>query len=248
MPKFFIQKEDIQGNYIVLRHDTHHILNVLRKGVGDQLLLCDGESHDYTAEIISLGSGDSEIVFRILSKEDSQAEAGLFITLFQALPKGDKMELILQKCTEIGVSEFVPFESEFSIIHLDEKKRASKIERWQRIVEGAAKQSGRGLIPKVQPILPFSKVADCFSGLDEVLFFNAQEEAMGLSDLLKNREKTPRHLGIIIGAEGGFSEGEAASFMEKGAHSVSLGPRILRTETAGLVAASIVLYEFGYLS
>lgn len=249
MPKFFVSTEDIQGKYITLHHDIHHIVNVLRKGVGDTFTVCDGKNTDYDCEIIEISRNEDQMILKIRAKHSSDTEPEVFVTLFQALPKADKMELILQKGTEIGVSCFVPFVSERCIVKLDERKAKDKVERWNKITEAAAKQSGRGNIPTVKNVLSMKEALTELKTQDLAVFFYEHAEGRSLKDLLKAQaaEGIPKKLALIIGPEGGFSDAEVSAFEAAGCRTASLGPRILRTETAGMVGAALILYEYGQM-
>ena len=198
MPKFFVTREDIQGKYIIIHKDTHHILHVLRKNKGDQLEICDGKNNDYLCEILEISRDETQIICKILQKVTSAAESSVMVTLYQGLPKADKMELILQKGTEIGIYGFVPFESSRTIVHLDQKRAESKIERWNKIAESAAKQSGRGNIPKVNPIASFVEaVKKAASENDLVLACYEAEKQHALKTVLRGSEKVPQKIALL---------------------------------------------------
>lgn len=249
MPKFFVTREDVQGNYIVIHKDTHHILHVLRKGKGDQLEICDGKNTDYLCEILEIARDESQIICKVIKKVTSSAESSVRITLYQGLPKADKMELILQKGTEIGIHEFVPFESSRTIVHLDTKKAGGKIERWNKIAESAAKQSGRGNIPVVRPVLSFAQAVETAIGENDlVLVCYEAEKKNALKTILRSKDPKPQKIALLIGPEGGFSEEEIRKILSSGGQAVTLGPRILRTETAGMIAAALILYEYDQMN
>ncbi|MBO4888266.1 MAG: 16S rRNA (uracil(1498)-N(3))-methyltransferase [Firmicutes bacterium] len=249
MPKFFVTREDVQGNYIVIHKDTHHILHVLRKGKGDQLEICDGKNTDYLCEILEIARDESQIICKVLKKVTSSAESSVRITLYQGLPKADKMELILQKGTEIGIHDFVPFESSRTIVHLDTKKAGGKIDRWNKIAESAAKQSGRGNIPVVRPVLSFAQAVEtAISENDLVLVCYEAEKKNALKTILRGVDTKPQKIALLIGPEGGFSEEEIRKILAAGGQAVTLGPRILRTETAGMIAAALILYEYDQMN
>ena len=239
MPKFFVTREDIQGNYIIIHKDVHHILHVLRKSKGDTLEVCDGKNTDYVCEILEISRGEDQIICKVLSKVTSKSEADVKVCLYQGLPKADKMELILQKGTEIGAYEFIPFESERTVVHLDSKKSNAKLERWNKIAESAAKQSGRGNIPRVRNVLDFKgAVADAAKNCDLVLVCY-DEEVYG--DL--NGMTLSIFLLILL-----TLPAEVKQILEGGGHAVTLGPRILRTETAGMIATALILYEYDQMN
>ncbi|MBO6159221.1 MAG: 16S rRNA (uracil(1498)-N(3))-methyltransferase [Firmicutes bacterium] len=245
MPKFFVTREDIQGNYILIRKDTHHILHVLRKSKGDLLELCDGKNTDYLCEIIEVSRNEDQLICKILKRMASSAEAALKVFLYQALPKGDKMELILQKGTEIGVYGFIPFNSQRCIVHLDPKRSSQKVERWNKICVSGAKQSGRGNIPAVSDPMNFKDAVNkAVKETDLVLVCYENEQTVSLKTALTGYGEKPSSVSIFIGPEGGFDTNEIDYLTAQGVRSVSLGPRILRTETAGMVASAMVLYHF----
>lgn len=250
MPRFFVSKEDIQGKIIVVRKDAHHLVHVLRVRRGEKLTVSDAQGMDYLCEVMDISKGEEEVLLKILSGEASKTESPVRLKLYQALPKNDKMEWILQKGTEIGIDTFIPFISERVISRPDVKSQKKKNERWIRVCEAASKQSGRGKIPSVEPVLSFSEVLSQVKARPQELSLLCYEEEKAVSmkkalqEISGRGEKLPECVSIFIGPEGGFSEAEARELREAGAIPVTLGPRILRTETAGAVAAVQVLYEF----
>lgn len=240
MPKFFIDRNEIsRGQALLLGEDEKHIKTVLRAREGEEVTLCDGEGMDYLCRIASLERG---VLLNVLSKTPCETEPETKLTLYQGLPKADKMEWIIQKCVEIGIDRIVPVATERTIVKLD-KKEGKKLERWQKIAEAAAKQSGRGKIPKVGQILKFAEAAEEAAGLDGAVIPYEKETVRGLREFVSGFSGTTA--GIFIGPEGGFSDEEIALAKEKGIQPVSLGKRILRTETAGMATAAILLYELG---
>ena len=247
MPKFFITREDVQGRYIVIRSDVHHIVNVLRKGEGDVISVCDGAGTDYECRIMQIAPGEDSLICQILDQRRSSTEPQVEITVYQSLPKGDKMETVIQKGVEVGVSRFVPFYSERSLIHLDEKKAQQKVQRWQGICEAAAKQSGRGLIPTVEEVHSFRRVLQEVSSYDLPILFYENARDVSLKKLLTEYETekgVPARVAMWLGPEGGFSEAEVRMLKEAGCRRCGLGSRILRTETAALAASVMILYHF----
>lgn len=247
MPKFFITPEDVQGSFIVIRQDVHHIVNVLRKSEGDMLTVCDGQGMDYHCEIMQIAPGEDNLICKIMDKSKSETEPDVEITLYQSLPKGDKMEMVIQKGVEVGISRFVPYYSERSLIHLDEKKAHQKVQRWQAISESAAKQSGRGLIPVVEEVRTFRQMLKEIASYDLPLLFYENATHASLKQYLRQVEAEkgiPGKVAVWIGPEGGFSDGEVRMLKEAGCQVCGLGSRILRTETAGMAAAVMILYHF----
>lgn len=202
------------------------------------MTLCDGEGMDYQCRIASLERG---VLLDILSKEVCETEPKTKITLYQGLPKADKMELIIQKCVELGVDRIVAVSTERAIVKLD-KKESKKLERWQKIAEAAAKQSGRGKIPEIgQQVLKFKEAVAEAKGLDGAIIPYEKEQETGIRQFVQGFQG--ESIGVFIGPEGGFAEEEIALAQESGITPITLGKRILRTETAGMTTAAILLYE-----
>ncbi len=240
MSKFFIKKNQIcEKTAFILGSDVNHIARVLRHGVGDKLTLCDGLGYDYDVVIKSIAK--EEIETEILHSYPCQTEPKTKVTLFQGLPKQGKMEWIIEKCTEMGITTIVPVQMARSVVKLSKEQAAKKLERWQKTAKEAAKQCGRGVIPEVK--MPITTDELSKTELPEFLLFPYEaEKARPVKDALSgNNAKTA---GIFIGPEGGFEPEESELLENLGAHTVTLGPRILRTETAGLSALSIMLYEW----
>ena len=239
MPKFFFHKNDIsRGQVQLFGEDEKHIKTVLRAREGEEITLCDGEGMDYQCRIASLERG---VLLDILSKEICETEPKTKITLYQGLPKGDKMELIIQKCVELGVDRIVAVSTERAIVKLD-KKEAKKLERWQKIAEAAAKQSGRGKIPEIgQQVLKFKEAVAEAKELDGAIIPYEREQETGIRQFVQKFKG--ESVGVFIGPEGGFADEEIALAQENGITPITLGKRILRTETAGMTTAAILLYE-----
>lgn len=239
MPKFFFNKNDIsRGQVQLFGEDEKHIKTVLRAREGEEMTLCDGEGMDYQCRIVSLERG---VLLDILSKEVCETEPKTKITLYQGLPKADKMELIIQKCVELGVDRIVAVSTERAIVKLD-KKESKKLERWQKIAEAAAKQSGRGKIPEIgQQVLKFKEAVAEAKGLDGAIIPYEKEQETGIRQFVQGFQG--ESIGVFIGPEGGFAEEEIALAQENGITPITLGKRILRTETAGMTTAAILLYE-----
>lgn len=244
MARFYVGKESIKDEIITIRgNDVSHIKNVLRLTPGEEIVVCDSDSTDYTSVIETIDN--YEVTARITAERKNINESPVNIYLFQGLPKSDKMDLIIQKCTELGVSKIFPVITDRTVIKInspsDEKK---KLERWRRISLEASKQSCRGLIPTVENIIGFENsilIAAKISDLSILAYEN--EENRKLKELLKNSKA--RTISIFIGPEGGFEKDEVKAAEKMGIIPVKLGPRILRTETAGLAMLSAVMYELG---
>ncbi len=242
MQKFFVNDEQIKGDRIeIIGTDVNHIINVLRMRKEDKVQINNtSTSENYIAEIIEYGS--ENIICKIIEKIASKSETNVDVEIFQGLPKADKMELIIQKTTEIGVKKIIPVAMERSIVKLDEKDAIKKIERWQKIAEVAAKQSKRDIIPKIENV---TKITDIYSKIaDYDLFIVAYEEEniLTLKEVLRSNIKTKK-IGVLVGPEGGIDITEVQKLRENGAIVVTLGNRILRTETAPIVLASNIIYE-----
>lgn len=243
MNRFFenIPKSLEAGELIGLSgENSRHISAVLRLRSGETITICDGAGTDYICELAE--TGKTRAAVRVNSIEKNTAEPKTRVVLFQALPKADKMELIIQKCVELGITEIIPFVSEHSVSRPDDKGRAAKFERWEKISEAAAKQSRRGIIPVVHEITGFDGALDTARGLGHVFFADECERAHTLRDELK-RIVTGGSVGFFVGPEGGFSEAEREALRQAGISGVSLGSRILRTETAAFAVLVCVNYE-----
>ena len=245
MRKFFVSSNQIDDDKItIFNEDVNHIKNVLRLISGEQIKICNKEtSENFICEIVEISK--EHIDCKILEVAKSVAEGNVELTIFQGLPKADKMELIIQKCTELGATEFVPVEFSRSIVKLNQKDELKKIERWQKIAEVAAKQSKRDLVPKVNHVININNLCNQIEKYDLVLLASEKEDKNSFkSELLKfinSKEKIK--MAVIIGPEGGIEDYEVESLEKAGAKVVTLGRRILRTETAALSRASIIMYE-----
>ena len=215
--------------------------NVLRMKPGEEVWVSDGEGMDYFCSVE--GYEEKEAVLRVVKKEVSQTELASRLILFQGLPKGDKMEWIVQKAVELGAYSIVPFAAKRSVVKLDQKKAGKKRERWQAIAESAAKQSRRGIIPKVSKVMGFKEALAYAESLDKNIIpyenYKDMEETRKVLDEIQENMK----VGIFIGPEGGFDETEVEQAFEYGVRPISLGRRILRTETAGMAILAILMFQ-----
>lgn len=242
MQQFFAEPSWIRENKIFMQgSDVNHIRNVLRMKSGEDVRVNDGRGKTYLCCISSYE--EQTAVLDILKELDSDTELPSRIILFQGLPKGDKMEWIVQKAVELGAYSIVPFAAKRSVVKLDEKKAAKKQARWQLIAKGAAEQSGRGIIPEVSTVRTFAEALGMAGDLDVVLIPYELEEGMKETARVLENIECGQSVGIFIGPEGGFEEEEVERAKAAGAHAVTLGKRILRTETAGLTALSILMYH-----
>lgn len=243
MPRFFVNADQIRDNEIeIIGQDVNHIKNVLRLSNHAKITICDGQAVDYKCSISEIG--DRTIRAQILSKGPSRSEAETKITLFQSLIKGDKFEWVIQKSIEIGVSQIVPIQTAHCVSKLDgAKKTKSRIKRWNKIAQAAAKQSGRGMIPEVTEPLSYKQALNQAQAMDLAFVAYVKEEVETLKSHVEGfKGKT---IGIFIGPEGGFSDAEIQKAEECHVKPITLGPRILRSETASLVLLSNILYELG---
>lgn len=241
MPRFFIEAEPVDGLLTIEGADARHIARVLRMGPGESLVLCNGAGVDFDCVIEQAGA--ERILCRVRGQSPSASEPRTEVTLYMALPKADKMELVIQKTIELGVSRIVPFSSARCVARPDASGR--KALRWQKIAAEAAKQCGRGRIPEVAGVIPFEEAVREAALAETALFFYECERERSLRGVLQGRPL--RTVSLMIGAEGGFSLEEAREAGAGGLISVSLGKRILRCETAPLAALAAVMYESGNL-
>lgn len=245
MFNFFCDKDNKQdGRYIVDGPDFNHIKNVLRMEIGDNCLIsCDGKSDLCRIDAFL----DDAVCLEILEEDYADTELPTKIYLFQGLPKGDKMEYIIQKCVELGAYGIVPVEMKHCIVKLDNKKAKAKQARWQSIAESAAKQSKRNIIPNVMEVCSFAKSLEFAKELDLILVPYENKEGMGATiEALSQLEKV-KSVGIFIGPEGGFEKGEIEKSVENNAKIISLGKRILRTETAAITAVGMCMLQIEML-
>ncbi len=241
MSHFFVTSAQIAGDTLtILGDDVNHMKNVLRMRSGEAFTAADENGMFYRCEIDELDK--VQVTAKILWKEEGSSELSSKIYLFQGLPKSDKMELIIQKAVELGAYEIVPVSTKRAIVKLDAKKEASKIKRWQAIAEGAAKQSGRMLVPQIHEVMTFGEALQMAKALDiNVIPYECAKGMDGTREIFGSI-KPGMSVGIFIGPEGGFEESEVEKAKEIGVHPVTLGKRILRTETAGLTTLSILMY------
>ncbi len=239
MFNFFVGETKKQGNtYFITDNDYNHIKNVLRMEIGEKLLVSVNGKSDL-CEIEKFI--DNTVVVKIIEENYHSTELETKIYLFQGLPKSDKMELIIQKAVELGVYAIVPVEMTNCVVKLDDKKKKSKQTRWQAIAESAAKQSKRNLIPEVFDAMPYKQAIEMAKGLDLMLVPYENEEGMAATKKALEGLKEAKSVGIFIGPEGGFEQKEIELAKENGGKIISLGSRILRTETAAITAVSMCM-------
>ena len=244
MPKFFIKNDQVKDEYIdITGDDVNHIKNVLRLKIDDCIQVCNSDTgNNYKAQIVSVEK--SNIKCSIIEKLNSTVESNVYIHILQGLPKADKMELIIQKCTELGVQEITPVNMERSIVKLNPKDETKKIQRWQKIAEVAAKQSGRDKITQINNIVKFKDIFNVLKDYDTFLVAYEKEKENTLKkELIKLKEVTSTKIAVLIGPEGGIDDEEIKVLKMNNTKIITLGKRILRTETAPLAISSIIQYE-----
>lgn len=240
MPRFFLPREECRSTILLTGEHARHIAKSLRMKAGEEVVVCDGQGSDYRCVIDSIDS--EQAALRCLEVLPTRSEPTLRVTLCQGLPKSDKMESIIQKAVELGVHHILPFISSRTVVRPDSKGSEKRLTRWNRIALEAAKQSGRGIIPEVAAPVTFARLLEQTAQTPKILFFESGGEP--LRPLLQHIQG---NLVIMIGPEGGFSFEEVATVQQTGGHVATLGPRILRTETAPIVALSAVMLESGNL-
>ena len=246
MPKFFVTTNQIEGKKISIQNeDVNHIKNVLRAKIDDTIEICDSiTSKNYICKIKQIE--DKHIDCHIVEEIESHLEPHIQVSIFQGLPKADKMELVIQKSVELGVYDITPVEMKRCVVKLNDKDKIKKIQRWQKISEGAAKQSGRDRIPTIHPVMNIKAVCENIKEYDLVLVAYENEKENTLKQELKNIKQDQNKqmkIAIIIGPEGGIDKEEIAKFEEYNAKIITLGNRILRTETVALHMLSVIMYE-----
>ena len=244
MPRFFVPTENIADNEIkITSGDAAHISRVLRLKTGDELTICDGRGFDYAAKICEIGAG--EIICSVTEKRRSESEPNVAVTLYQGIPKASKMDYIIQKTTELGVGKIVPVAMARCVSKIDDgKTEAKKLERWNKIAKEAAQQSQRGIVPEVCAVMTFDEAIAAMKESDLCFAPYECEDECGLKNTLLSVEK-PENVSFMIGPEGGFDLAEIEKLKSANIPTVTLGPRILRTETAGEAVLAMMMYEIG---
>lgn len=246
MQHFFVPPSQVEETTIrILGSDVNHMKHVLRMKRGEEVTVSDGNNRRYLCRVKEYAAGDpGEIaVLEIVTEQACDTELPSRLYLFQGLPKQDKMELIVQKAVELGVYEIIPVASKRAVVKLDEKKARKKAERWQEIAKSAAKQSGRGIIPRVESVLPWGEALRRAEELDVVLIPYELAEGMKETREVLASIRRGQSVGIFIGPEGGFEKAEVEDAEGIGAKTVTLGKRILRTETAGITVLSVLMFQ-----
>jgi len=250
MPKFFVRQNQVDDGKIVINgQDVKHIRNVLRAKVGEELEICNSETgENFLCSILEFNK--DKIWCNIEQKIQEETESNVKVTIFQGLPKADKMEYIIQKSVELGVYDITPVDMKRCVVKLDEKNANKKIERWQKISEVAAKQCGRNIIPQINNVINIKKLCEIVENYDIVLVAYENEENNSLKNELSqikstiiNNQSQEFKIGIVIGPEGGLEKQDVENLERNGAKIITLGKRILRTETVALNVLSIIMYE-----
>lgn len=245
MYQFFVEQEqiDVAGKSVIIRgNDVNHIKNVLRMRPGEEVAVSNGiDGREYRCGILALEEDCVHLELRFIKEDGVELPAKIY--LFQGLPKADKMELIIQKAVELGAFQVIPVAMKRCVVKLDEKKADSKIKRWQGIAEAAAKQSKRGVIPTVAPVMSYAQAVKMASEMDLKLVPYELAEGMEQTKQLIESVKPGQRIAIFIGPEGGFDPEEIRTATEAGIHPITLGKRILRTETAGFTTIAWLMYQ-----
>ncbi|MDP5273076.1 16S rRNA (uracil(1498)-N(3))-methyltransferase [Chengkuizengella axinellae] len=246
MQRYFIPKEQfVEDKVHILDEDAFHLNKVMRAKVEDQFIVSNGETRDVLVEIEEITK--NKVTASIIKDLERNNEPVNNIWIAQSLPKGDKMDTIIQKCTEIGAVRFIPFTSERTIVQYDEKKKSKRIERWNKISKEAAEQAHRNRVPKISEIKTLKELLKMVSEAEESFVFYESEDGLYFKDMIskkKDHEKKVLTFLLVVGPEGGFTADEISQLETAGCHSVSLGKRILRTETAAMVGLTCMLYEY----
>lgn len=241
MYKFFVEPEQIvEDTVFITGEDVNHIVHVLRMKKGEQVLVSTSNDREYLCEITAL-EGEA-VQLKLLDVYGSNRELPIEVTLYQALPKGDKMETVIQKMVELGAVRIVPVVTKRCVVQLDQKKAAKKVARWNAISEAAAKQSKRNKIPEVMMPMSFAEALLDAKKLEAALIPYENAEGMEHARSMVDEAAKKRSLGIFIGPEGGFTEQEIEKSQQNGVKPISLGHRILRTETAGMMLMSVIMF------
>lgn len=239
MTRFFVEEQLLREQNIALTGENAQHARVLRLKAGEEVLLCDGAGNECLCRV----EDERELVFTVLQRRESTAEAAVRVSIYMALPKADKLEHVIQKATELGAFEIVTFPSARCVSRPDEKSLSKKLERWQKIAQSAAEQSGRGWIPQVVVLPSYKAAVERAAQADTSLLFYENEHALTLQASLN--EKPYSTVSLLTGPEGGLEEGEVEQARLAGMQICTLGKRMLRCETAPLCALSAVMFHAG---
>ncbi|MCF8009439.1 MAG: 16S rRNA (uracil(1498)-N(3))-methyltransferase [Halanaerobiales bacterium] len=254
MHKFFVKREYINNDVVEIRDDDfNHISNSLRLKTGEKIIVSTENKFDFIVKLKDFKK--DHVTGVIIKKIENKTEPSIEVDIGQAIPKSRNIEFVIQKGTEIGANKFIPLFTKRTIVKLNQKKENKRLKRWKNIIKEAAKQSKRGNIPQISGIINISKinkVSELFNEYDLILILYTKEDKCGIKSVLKKyKDKNIEKILLLIGPEGGFSKDEVKLFKKINGNfileTITLGGRILRTETAGLTALSAILYEFGDL-
>lgn len=249
MQRYFVTPEELREETVrITGDDAHHLVKVMRAEPGEEIICSNGLNREVLARITA---ADRNLVeAQVVEELPMDREAGVEVWIAQSLPKGDKLETVIQKCTELGAARFIPFVSERTVVQYDEKKEGKRLDRWRKIAKEAAEQAHRNRIPDIGQPVSWKQLVQLLPEADLSLICYEKESGLSFRPMLAEQRAKPadgrRHrILILVGPEGGFTGKEVAEAVQAGAHSVSLGKRILRTETAAMAALGCILYEYG---
>lgn len=242
MRRFFIETS-LESKMSIQGPDAHHISRVLRLELGDNIIVVSPSGDAGIGKITAIALDSVELLLEKRIEEDKEAPINVYLA--QGLPKSDKMDYIVQKAVELGIKGIYPMETKHCVVQYDAAKKNSRRERWQKIASEAAKQCGRSIIPTVEAVMPLGAILQSLTADTAILMLYEGQTSQGIRQALA-KHKAKNYL-LLVGPEGGFSEKEVALCRDHGTHIVTMGPRILRTETAALTGVSIVMYEYGDL-
>jgi 16S rRNA (uracil1498-N3)-methyltransferase len=249
MQRYFIPPERlVSGKAVIEGNDARHLALVMRARVGDRIVVSDGRGRTVLAEIAELDK--TKVTATVIEPLPADAEPAVHVWIAQSLPKGDKMETVIQKCTEIGATRIIPFLSERTVVRYNPPAEEKRLQRWRKIAKEAAEQAHRDKVPEIEAPMTWKQLLQAASDADAALFCYERENGRTIGEQLKRlfsreAEKPVRTVLIVVGPEGGFTEREAREAEAAGIVPVSMGRRILRAETAGMVALACILYEAG---
>lgn len=251
MQRYFVPPDRMGAGTVTLQgEDARHLATVMRAKPGDAFVACDGSGREALAKIVSIDK--EKVEARIEEEREAVSEMKWRVTVAQSLPKGDKLETVIQKGTEAGAAAFVPFLSLRTVVQYDERKEAKRIDRWRKIAKEAAEQSHRAVVPEVLPVQSWKQLVGTFKDYDLVLLCYEEEGRAGTGlrpalEAFRAKGAADPRLLVVVGPEGGFDGKEAEAATAAGALAVGLGTRILRTETAALYALACMAYASGEL-
>lgn len=250
MQRYFVPREQMEAEQVRLTgDDAHHLVKVMRAEPGDEIICSNGIDREVLARVASIDR--NEVIARVVNELAMESEAAVEVWVAQSLPKGDKLETVIQKCTELGAARFLPFISERTVVAYDAKKETKRLERWSKIIKEAAEQAHRNKVPDIDTPLTWKQLLKLLPEADLSLICYEKESGLSLRPLLAqlaadaSKAASPKRVLVMVGPEGGFTEREVQEAIAAGCHSVSLGRRILRTETAAMAALTCIMYETG---